>query len=152
MSWLRILTLCFTMCCVSCGLSSPTDLPAAYEDVIRTEWALAQRLLGELDVDRVVLVVPEICTWVPHDGMVKTSISDTGWANGVFYPRNFVVEWNIHTPQVIRHEAGHAILHFLDHRCRSCFSVDNTVTLHSGEKCEDTPDGRYCANYLEAHK
>lgn len=149
MSWLRILSLSLAMATVSCSPSSPTDLPAAYAEVIRSEWATAQSLLSGVGVGRTGLVVPQVCTWVPHDGMFKTSASYTGWANGEFDPNTFTIKWNTQTPSVIRHEAGHAILHFVDHPCASCWSVDSSVTLHPGPRCEGTDIGNYCKEALK---
>lgn len=131
---MKPLVLCAVLGALSCSVTSPSRLPAAYEEVIRSEWGIAQNLLDSVGVSRTGLVPPEVCTWVPHDGPFKCGNREG--CNGCFTPVTFVVRWNIHTPRVIRHEAGHAILHFLDHPCRSCWSVDLTVTLHTG--CEST--------------
>jgi hypothetical protein len=139
---------CLAIGGLGCATStSPSGLPPAYEAVIRSEWAIAQRMLAEAGVDRTELAVPELCTWIPHDG----GFGDGGYTNGLFTPNSFTIKWNIHTPTVLRHEAGHAILHFLDHPCRSCWSVDSTITIHTGEKyrkCDGTKLGKYCEDLL----
>jgi hypothetical protein len=144
----RVVILILAFGCVSCSQSAPTDLPPAYEEVIRSEWSIAQKALAELSVNSIGLAVPELCTWIPYDGPIETSASWTGFANGVFDPHGFVIQWNTRTPTVIRHEAGHAILQFLDHPCWSCWSVGLVVKLHPGAKCEDTNIGKYCGGLL----
>ena len=90
---------------VSCSPTAPSALPTAYEEVIQSEWIIAQRLLLDVGVTRSVLVKPTQCTWIPHDGPLPYK---GGYANGLFTP--YTVRWNVRTPTVIRHEAGHAIL------------------------------------------
>lgn len=153
MRWLRICALVGAFAPVSCSPTSPSDLPAAYAETIKQEWTISQELLRSVGVGNTGLVLPRVCTWIPHDGPFETSASFTGWANGEFDPNTFTIKWNTRTPAVLRHEAGHAILHFLDHPCASCWSVDgnigepNAVTLHRG--CEGAKIGRYCEALLK---
>jgi len=112
------LGLCLALC-FACA--SPTGGRfGEYEPLIRAEWAVAQEKLAAKGVD-VHLAPPEICTFTAVEGKIATSASPTGWANGTFNPNTFRVRWNTETPGVLRHEAGHAILHFLDYDCASCY-------------------------------
>jgi hypothetical protein len=147
---LALALFCLAIGGLGCATStSPSGLPPAYEEVIRSEWAIAQDILAAVGVTRVDMVVPELCTWIPHDGPIQ--FGDLWLTNGVFDPNDFTITWNIHTPGVIHHEAGHAILEFLDHPCSFCWSVEPTVTVHEGEgyeKCTGTKLGKYCGDLL----
>ena len=140
MKWLL---LCGVLATVSCNPTSPSDLPSAYAEVIRSEWSVAQRLLADQDVRSDL--EPKHCTWIPHDGPLPYK---GGYANGLFTPSGRIVRWNVLTPTVLRHEAGHAILYSVNHRCKSCWSVDSSVTLHPG-KCESSAIGMICAAMLK---
>lgn len=134
--------LCGVLAVVSCMPTAPSELPSAHEEVIQSEWAIAQRLLSDVGVTRSDLVTPDQCTWIPHDGPLPYN---GGYANGLFTP--YTVRWNVRTPTVLRHEAGHAILYKLGHACKSCWSVDATISLHPG-RCETSAIGRHCAALL----
>ena len=121
---MKFVLVCVLLGAVSCSPTSPSELPIAYEEVIRSEWTIAQKLLFDVGVTRSDLVKPNQCTWIPHDGPLPYN---GGYANGLFRP--YTIRWNVRTPTVLRHEAGHAILHFLDHPCASCWSVDTTVKI-----------------------
>lgn len=109
--------------CIGCA-TSPDMLDTEYGPLIRSEWAIAQAKLESAGVEGALVVPPEICTWIAKDGKIASSSSPTGWANGTFNPVTYVVRWNTETPGVIRHEAGHAILRFLDFECSSCYEHD----------------------------
>lgn len=132
----------FSIFCVSCSLTSPSKMPDKYVEVIKIEWARAGSMLNLVGVTRANFVSPEICIWIPHDGPLES------YANGEFNPNIFTIRWNIHTPTVIRHEAGHAILRHLKHICWACWSVDSKITVHSG-KCETSLVGYYCGELLK---
>lgn len=141
--------LCAVLGAVSCSPTSPSGIPVAYDEVIQREWALALGLLKSAHVPRLNLVKPQLCNWVPHDGPIRTTWQgEVAWANGDFNPNTFTIRWNTQTPQVLRHEAGHAILRFLDHRCWACWSLDGTkISPHPGA-CETSSTGAYCRSLL----
>jgi len=117
---LRIsLGLCLALC-FACA--SPTGGRfGEYETIIRAEWKVAQDRLAVLGVERSSKVPPDICKFEAREGRITTDVTAAGWTNGLFYPSSFRIVWNVETPGVLRHEAGHAILLFLDYDCWDCY-------------------------------
>lgn len=85
---------------------------------IEAEWLLAQQFVGP-GAER---VFPEMFRWEQRDGPFDCG----GLANGCFRPPR-LIQWNTRTPNVIRHEACHAILYQLGrpwrHREGACEGI-----------------------------
>lgn len=105
---------------VRCGLSShPTKFEITPE--IRIEWGIAQLRLATVGLEDAYDVHPGMFRWREHPGPFKCGIY---LANGCYTIGNSaipsgLIRFNAETPTVVRHEAGHAILHKLgeDWRC-----------------------------------
>ena len=142
---MRYLMVCVLLGAVSCGpVTSPDELGEMWP-VVSEEWSVAYASLEELGVQNTGLVKPSMFTWRFYDGPVPCGSSHS---NGCFTHPMAIIRVNTQTPHVIRHEAGHAILWFLDHRCFKCISIDgagafSTVSLHSG--CEDND---FCRRWI----
>lgn len=100
----------------SCSVATtPTDLNPAIE----AEWALAQQAVSTMRGDTAAYGIwPTQFNWRESAGPF-----DCGGdlANGCFEANRRRITWNTQTPNVIRHEAGHAILWKLgDDRWRIC--------------------------------
>jgi hypothetical protein len=83
--------------------------------------------------------------WRTHDGAFWDCKT---WIEGEWWPSNGcvvgdVIHWNIHTPGVIRHEAGHAILRKLGHPCHRYISLDSKITFH-----KYLDGGAACKNWI----
>lgn len=82
------------------------------EPWMRTEWNLAQVNLGRLGVVGADRIHPEEFRWQAMQG--PFTCGKTKLANGCYSPKSHRIQYNVQTPRVVRHEAGHAILHRLD--------------------------------------
>ena len=139
------LLLCGVLATVSCRpATSPGELGEAWP-VVKAEWAIAQKALVPLGVTRSDLVKPIMFTWHFHDGPVTCGGVQ---ANGCFTHPSAVIRINTQTIHVVRHEAGHAILWFLDHPCFRCISIGGNgpvafVSLHS--ECKEND---YCRRWI----
>lgn len=102
--WSVALTISFATCS-----SLPTSSNHAMGEPYDSEWAIAQRRLICLGyhADR---VPPTSVGWESRDGSFFCGDIE---ANGCYIPEKRLIIWNTQTPNVIRHEAGHAILHRL---------------------------------------
>lgn len=104
------------LCLLRC---EATTSPDAIPDHVRAEWAIAQqRVEAHYDEPRARFIHPEQFGW-----RVK---SDLFWcgdilANGCFSTPSGTITYNRHVPEVIRHEAGHAILWKLNHPDWRCW-------------------------------
>lgn len=103
-----------TLCLTSCALppTSPKDIP----DWIRDEWAIGQErvALAMGDIPAIYDILLEMFYLEEMPGVFKCN---GVWANGCYSSGKHRIRYNKDTPSVIRHEAGHAILHRLQMVC-----------------------------------
>jgi hypothetical protein len=90
------------------------------EAIIKAEWKIAQaKIKKDFGLTKADLILPNLFTFKAIDGPFKcANVED---ANGCYHGSHGLIEWNRQTPTVIRHEAGHAILHYLDHPEWRCY-------------------------------
>ena len=85
--------------------------------IIYSEWVIGQELSSQFVGDKAFSVHPEQFKWQSMPGPFDCGgVKANGcYTHGPLRPGK--IRWNAHTPQVIRHEAGHAILDKLGHPC-----------------------------------
>lgn len=97
--------LVFILGCQS--ISGPSD---AYHSIIEAEFAIAQeKVAREYTIQAWAVSVGDF-SWQRHNGPFMCGDE---LANGCFHYPSRTITWNVQTPQVIRHEAGHALLYAL---------------------------------------
>jgi hypothetical protein len=115
MSMLQIAMISLLRCDTHTGPTKPL------EDFIIREWGIAQMKLieeGWADEFQITRVLPEQFDFRPRAGTFPCG--DAYEANGCFSPPNNII-YNLDTPTVIRHEAGHAILYKLGDDRWKCY-------------------------------
>lgn len=88
------------------------DIP--YRDVVDVEWAIAQRETVPYVGEAAYGVWPDQFNWSVEMDAFDCD-GDEYPDNGCFNTLHRRITWNIQTPNVIRHEAGHAIMWKLGH-------------------------------------
>jgi hypothetical protein len=102
------------------GPTGPDEVALNEEAIIEAEWAIAQaKIKKDYCLEKVDLIKSYLFTFKAIDGPFKCG--DKEDRNGCYHPNHGLIEWNRQTPTVIRHEAGHAILHYLDHPDWRCY-------------------------------
>jgi hypothetical protein len=111
--WLLILAL------TSCTMPGSPD--PGYDELKAKEWQIAQDKLTQppWNESRAYDVSPWHVNWREHEGTFDCGGVE---ANGCYKTQGGgTVIWNTLTPTVIRHEAGHAILHKLGRKDWKCY-------------------------------
>lgn len=112
--------------CLGLGCLGPTSIADVMlssreiDPAVFPEWEIAQQILSSppWSLPRSLDVRPDQFKW----GAKETAfLCDGRESIGCYSPRFRLIQWNIQTPTVIRHEAGHAILHHLDDARYSCY-------------------------------
>jgi hypothetical protein len=93
--------------------------PTVVDPTIHAEWIIAQSRLTCLGTHNVEKVTPEQFSWEEIPGQFDCGFQS--YKNGCYSPTLRLIQWNTQTPTVIRHEAGHAILHALGNPWWRCY-------------------------------
>ena len=67
---------CILFVFLSCSVNTGPRF-GEHDAIIRAEWAVAQEKLSGRGVERAYLVIPDVCTFIPHEGKIATSASPT---------------------------------------------------------------------------
>ena len=131
--WLLLLT---GLLLFSCGSPTATDPVPNIEhlELVKVEWKVAQDTLAKAsDIrDRAYKVSWSEFGWIAHVGPWSCTLYGKQYfCNGEFTPEN-IIHWNVLTPKVIRHEAGHAILKKLNHPCEKWVQITETESPEEG--------------------
>lgn len=87
-------------------------------DIVEAEFAIAQaKVAGGYTIRALAISVGDF-SWRKSYGAFDCGGQE---ANGCFHTRGRLIEWNVYTPSVIRHEAGHGILFVLGDDGWKCF-------------------------------
>jgi len=109
-----------------------TTTPEISEPWIQREWSIAQCNLTSMGIAGASHVYAEWFDFIPHaperdivvDGGTHEGLFQTNagqWVWGYFDPNRREIHYSTSTQQVVRHEAGHAIMWALDHSWWRCY-------------------------------
>lgn len=117
---MRTVSLAFVALLLACNSVITPTAPPLPGELVAHEFHLAQeKVANEYNRLGAWTLSPDDFKWHPHDGPFRCG--DVKPADGCYSTGSHLIEYNIHTSWVIRHEAGHGILHLLgDDRWR-CF-------------------------------
>ena len=107
---MTLTTLAVAAIFVGCNVLLPTAPPLPPE-IIAAEYRRAQEKIATVYGRPAAWAVPQDrFTWTPMSGPFECA---GVLSNGCFQTRGHVIAYNVNTPGVISHEAGHGILHVL---------------------------------------
>lgn len=109
----RLVPVAIMASCNICG-------PSSVEPWVQEEWTIAQsKLATQYSLPEANEVSPELVRWEPRPGPFYCG---SKLSNGCFSTRwGPKVQYNVQTPSVVRHEAGHAILWILNDARWRCY-------------------------------
>lgn len=92
--------------------SPPTGISMPVSDWIRLEWNIAQSIIAtDWELDSAFGVHPDRFKFEEMPGPFKCG--DMDLAAGCYKSSSKTIQYDVNSPNVVRHEAGHAILHAL---------------------------------------